>query len=334
MRNVTIKDIAKEVKVSPSTVSRALADDPSISIETKEKVTAAATRLGYRPNPLARSLKSGSTRTIAVIVPRLTTPFSSHVIRGVQHVLKRHNLRLIIADSEENVATELENLRMMEEYMVDGILISLCSYRQNGLEVMRLQRKGVPIVCFDRIPHGLEVSQVVVDDYHKSFFLVESLIRSGRRNIAHLQGSDEIYNSHERLRGYRDALKKFGIPFNPELVISNGVTMEQGKEAIAMLMERNTPFDAIFSFSETLAFGAMHRLKKLGRRIPDDVAVAGFSGTELSNIVYPSLTAVEPPAFEMGEKAAELLLEKLRNPQAPATTVTLDAKICMRETTI
>ena len=333
MKHVTIKDIARYLSLSVSTVSRALVDDKNIRKETKEKVLETAQKLGYKPNPVATNLKYGHTNTVGVIVPEMVTPFASRVISGIQDVLYANGIKVIIAESNENPATEKENLLLMERFMVDGIIISLCSYKTNQEEYLRLQKAEMPMVFYDRIPYGLDVPQVMVDDYMKSFFLIERLIRSGRRHIVHLLGPDDVYNSHERARGYKDALKKFNITFDERLVIQTGLTFEDGKKAADQLSERHLSFDAIFAFTDTLAIGAMNRLRELGRKIPEEVAVASFSGTELSTIVYPQLTTVEPPLFQMGKTAAELILEKIKNPQSPNRTVVLDADIKMRAST-
>jgi LacI family transcriptional regulator len=306
MKYITIKDIARHLSISVSTVSRALGDDKNIRKETKEKVIEAAKRLGYRPNPVAINLKYGHTK----------------------------NIKVIIAESGGDPEKEKENLQLMEGFMVDGIIICLCSYKRNKEEYARLQQAGMPMVFYDRIPYGLEVPQVIVDDYMKSFFLVESLIRSGRKQIVHIQGPDDIYNSIERVRGYKDALAKFGIPFDKNnMLIKTGMTFEEGKKAADILVERNIPFNAIFAFTETLAIGAMNRLRELGKKIPEEIAVASFSGTELSNIVYPKLTTVEPPLYQMGKKAAELILEKIKDPASPNHSIVLDAEIKMRAST-
>ena len=330
MKYITIKDIARHLSISVSTVSRALGDDKNIRKETKEKVIEAAKRLGYRPNPVAINLKYGHTNTVGVIVPEMVTPFASRVINGIQEVLHTKNIKVIIAESGGDPEKEKENLQLMEGFMVDGIIICLCSYKRNKEEYARLQQAGMPMVFYDRIPYGLEVPQVIVDDYMKSFFLVESLIRSGRKQIVHIQGPDDIYNSIERVRGYKDALAKFGIPFDKNnMLIKTGMTFEEGKKAA----ERNIPFNAIFAFTETLAIGAMNRLRELGKKIPEEIAVASFSGTELSNIVYPKLTTVEPPLYQMGKKAAELILEKIKDPASPNHSIVLDAEIKMRAST-
>ena len=179
MKHVTIKDIARHLSISVSTVSRALVDDKNVRIETREKVLAAAKELNYKPNPVATNLKYGHTNTVGVIVPEMITPFASKVINGIQNVLYAHGIKVIVADSAEDPERERENLRMMEHFMVDGIIISLCSYRKNREDYLRLQKAEMPMVFYDRIPHGLDVPQVIVDDYRKSFFLVEKLILGG-----------------------------------------------------------------------------------------------------------------------------------------------------------
>lgn len=333
MKHITIKDIAQHLSLSVSTVSRALVDDKNIRRETKEKVLETARKLGYKPNPVATNLKYGRTNTVGVIVPEMVTPFASQVINGIQSTLYAKGLKVMIAESGEDPKQERENLLMMERFMVDGIIVCLCSYKENQEEYLRLQQAEMPMVFYDRIPHGLEVSQVLVDDYMKAFFLMEHLIRSGRRRIVHLQGPDDVYNSVERARGYKDALAKFNIPFEQELLVKTGMGFKDGELAADRLMERGTAFDAVFAFTDTLAIGAMNRLRELGKKIPEEVAIASFSGTVLSTIVYPQLTTVEPPLLEMGKKAAELILEKIKEPQSPNRSVVLDAEIQLRAST-
>lgn len=334
MKHVTIKDIARYLSVSVSTVSRALVNDKNIRRETKEKVLEAAKLLGYKPNPVATNLKYGHTNTVGVIVPEMVTPFASRVVNGIQEVLYANGIKVIIAESDEDPEKERENLLLMERFMVDGIIISQCSYKKNREEYLRLQQAEMPMVFYDRIPHGLDVPQVIVDDYTKSFFLVEHLIRSGRRQIVHIQGPDDVYNSIEREKGYRDALAKFQIPFDEHRLISGGLTFEDGKSVADRLLESHVSFDAVFAFTDTLAIGAMNRLRERGKKIPGEVAVASFSGTELSTIVYPELTTVEPPLFLMGKQAAELILEKIKCPTAPNRSIVLNAEIRLRASTL
>lgn len=333
MKHVTIKDIARSLCISVSTVSRALTDDKNIRRETREAVLREAERLGYRRNPVAMNLKMGRTNTIGVIVPEMHTPYASQVVAGIQSVLYKNNQKVMIAESDESPLRERESLQMMEEFMVDGLIVSLCSYRQNIDVYRRLAAAGMAIVFYDRIPHGLDdMPQVMVDDNNDSYFMAEHLIRLGSRRIAYLYGPDDVYNAVERERGYREAMEKFHV-YDPQLVIRTGMTFADGAAAVDDLVHRGIEFDAVFAFTDTLAIGAMNRLRELGRRIPEDVAVAGFSGTELSTIVYPKLTTVEPPLTEMGQRAAELVLEKVRNPEAENRKIVLRTEMKCRAST-
>ena len=332
MKHVTIKDIARYLDISVSTVSRALVDDKNVKKETKEKVLEAARILEYKPNPVATNLKYGHTNTVGVIVPEMVTPFASKVVSGIQNVLYANGIKVIVADSGEDPERERENLKLMEHFMVDGIIISLCSWRKNAEDYRRLQKAELPMVFYDRIPHGLDVPQVIVDDYRKSFFLVEKLILGGRKRIVHIQGPDDIYNSQERLRGYMDAMAKYKLPVEEDsMIFKAGMTFDAGAKVAETLVKKGVSFDAVFAFTDTLAIGVMNRLRELGIKIPEEAAIASFSGTELSTIVYPKLTTVEPSLFQMGEKAAELILEKIKNPACPNRIEVVNAEIRMRE---
>lgn len=333
MKHVTIKDIARSLCISVSTVSRALTDDKNIRRETREAVLREAERLGYRRNPVAMNLKMGRTNTIGVIVPEMHTPYASQVVAGIQSVLYKNNQKVMIAESDENPDRERESLQMMEEFMVDGLIVSLCSYKHNIETYRRLANEGVAIVFYDRIPHGMDdMPQVMVDDNNDSYFMAEHLIRLGCRRIAYLYGPDDVYNAVERGLGYREAMEKFQI-YDPRLIVKTGMTFADGAAAVDSLVRQGIEFDAVYAFTDTLAIGAMNRLREKGRCIPEDVAVAGFSGTELSTIVFPQLTTVEPPLTEMGQRAAELVLEKVRNPEAENRKIVLRTEMKCRAST-
>ena len=278
MKHVTIKDIARSLCISVSTVSRALTDDKNIRKETREMVVEEAKRLGYKRNPVAMNLKMGRTNTIGVIVPEMHTPYASQVINGIQEVLYKKNQKVMIAESDEKPERELENLKMMEQFMVDGLIVSLCSYRKNIEMYQQLAADGMAIVFYDRIPYGLKMPQVMVDDNVDSYFMVEHLIRLGRKRIVYLQGPDDIYNAYQRGLGYREAMEKFHL-FDPSRIVKTGMTFKDGADAIDRLIYNKVEFDAIFAFTDTLAIGAQNRLRALGKRIPEEIFVAGFSGT-------------------------------------------------------
>jgi len=333
MKRITIKDIARRLIVSVSTVSRALNNDPTIRRETRDMIVATAQEMGYRPNPEAMNLKSGQSKTIGVLVPEMTTPYAARVIEGIQHVCYANNYKVLIASSGEDWEKERMNLEIMKQFMIDGIIVSSVDYQRNTDMFRKIIQGGTPIVFYDRIPYGIDAPQVIIDDETKAFFLVEHLIQKGRRHIAYI-GADGnvVYNSVLRHRGYRDALERYGLEYNPGIDIqAEGLTYGSGAAAVDRILCQ--PFDAIFAFTDTLAIGAMNRLKLLGRRIPEDVAVAGFSGTEISTIVSPQLTTVEPPQFEMGKSAAELVIKHINHHEEKMEKVCLDARIIYRDST-
>lgn len=333
MKHVTIKDIAKQLVVSVSTVSRALNDDPNIRKETRDLIIETAQRMGYRRNPVAMNLKNGYTKTIGVLVPEMTTPYAARVIEGIQHVCYANNYKVLIASASEDWEKERSNLEIMKQFMIDGIIACSCDYHKNTELFKEIIDSGVPIVFYDRIPYGINAPQVIIDDETKAFFLVEHLIKNGCKHIAYIGAdSNMVYNTVLRHRGYRDALERHGLAYNPEIDIeADGLSYGSGAAAVDRIL--NLKFDAIFAFTDTLAIGAMNRLKSLGRRIPKDVAVAGFSGTEISTIVSPQLTTVEPPQFEMGRRAAELVIKHINQQDEEIEKICVDAIITYRDST-
>lgn len=334
MKYVTIIDIARKLGLSKSTVSRALRnDDQNVSKETKKKIHEMAEEMGYKRNELAVNLRKQSTRTIGIVVPELLTPFYMNFITYAQRLLNKQGYRVTLAQSHENPEAELANLQMFEDYRVEGILISVCHTKKNIDTYRRLIDKGIPMVFFDRTITDISVPKVKIDDYHKSFFLVENLIRSGRKKIVHMAGPEYIQNAVERKRAYKDALEKFHIERNPDYIIDSGVDFKDGEKAVERLLAKNIAFDAIFCFTEMSALGAKSCLQKHHFAIPEQVAIACISGTDLCVLVHPSITAVEQPVFKMAEEATRLIIVKLENPEIPDETVVLDAKTVYREST-
>ncbi|MEE6127167.1 LacI family DNA-binding transcriptional regulator [Chryseobacterium arthrosphaerae] len=334
MRRITIKDLSKFLSLSTSTISRALLNDKNVNEETRKRVLDAAEKLGYKPNLTALNLQSGQSKTIGFVVSEMITPFSSKVLKGIQNILYPLGYRIIITQSDEDPVIERKNLQLMEEFNVDAIIINLCHETQNNDMYEHIINQGTPMVFFDRIPHkSLDVSKVIINDYIKSSLMVEYLIKKGRKRIVHIMGPAGIHNATERMNGYKRILMKYNI-FDENLVVrTDGMTFEHGKKAIRQLLARNVQFDSIFAFSDTLAMGAMTYLLEQKVSIPDEVAVASFSGTELSSMVYPQLTSVQQPLEKMGEAAAELALEKIKDSTAPSRSVLMDAELVYRSST-
>lgn len=336
MRNITIKDIARELRISISTVSRALAGEKNVKASTREMVQETAKRMGYRPNPTATAMKSGHSNTIGVVVPEMLTPFAGKFIHGIQDFLYPHGIKVIVANSEESPERELANVEMMHNFMVDGIIISICSWQRNIEYYRKLMDEGQNIVFIDRIPQGIDAPMVVVDNYEKAYELVNHMVKSGRRRIAFIGsetgGDVDVYNSVIREQGYKDALKDNGMEYDEDLVVkAEKLRFENGKNAAEKLLDKD--IDGVFAFTDTLALGAINKFQEKGLRVPEDIAVAGYSGTELALVPHPHLTTVEPPLRQMGEAAAELLLNNIRNKEKSNSTIVLEGKILLREST-
>ncbi|SIR56252.1 LacI family DNA-binding transcriptional regulator [Chryseobacterium sp. RU33C] len=335
MKRATIKDLSKFLSLSTSTISRALLNDKNVNFETRQRVLDAADQLGYKPNLTALNLKSGKSKTIGIVVPEMVTPFSAKVLEGIQNVLYPLGYRLVITQCDENPLIERENLELLEGFDVDGIIINVCHETFNNDIYRRIMGQGIPLVFFDRIPDkALDVSKVIVDDYIKTSLMVEHLVETGRKRIAYIMGPPTIRNVRERFNGYKRIVDKYGI-FDERLITqTEGMTFNDGRNAIQQLLDKKVEFDSVFAFSDTLAIGAMNFLLEKSLKIPDDVAVASFSGTELSTMVYPQLTSVQQPLTKMGEIAAELILEKIKDNSTPSKTVSLDALLVFRTSTL
>lgn len=333
MRFVTIKDIARALGLSVSTVSRALNDDNNIRQETRQKVLATAKQMGYMKSPVAMNLKFGYTKTIGVIVPEMTTPYASLVIDGIQNVCYANHYKVVIASSGEDAEKERQSIEIMYQFMVDGIIACRTDNRQNHDLYQSILDRKMPLVLYDRLSPDLDAPHVGIDDETKAFFLIDHLIRKGRKRIAFI-GIDPniVFNAQKRYNGYSMALERHHITPDPDLVVwANGMSYSDGGFAIDRLLGKS--IDAVFAFTDTLAIGAMNRLTSMGRRVPEDIAVAGFSGTIISSIVNPQLTTVEPPQYAIGQAAARLVLDLINGKQPEKKEVTLDAEIIYRKST-
>ena len=334
MKRITIKDLSEYLFLSKSTISRALVNDKNIHPETKKKVLDAAKKMGYKPNLSALNLKYGHSKNIGMVVPEMITPFSSLVLKGIQNILYPLGYRVIVMQSDEDTTIEKNNLLLLEEFNVDGIIMNLCHETHNHDVYQEIMERGIPIIFFDRIPDKLlDASKVMVNDSLCASRMTKHLIETGRKRIAHIMGPSIIRNTTERASAYRQMLIDHSI-FDPDLIIkTEGVSFEDGRNAAQQLLNLDKGIDSIFAFTDTLAIGAMNYLLDQGVKIPQEVSIASFSGTELAVMVHPQLTSVEQPMIQMGEVAAELLMEKINNKEAPSRTVTMEAKLIYRAST-
>jgi len=309
---VTIKDIARELGISPSTVSRALKDHPDISVETKKAVNELAEKLNYQPNIVALSLRQKKTNTIGVIIPELVHFFFSTVISGIEDVAYNAGYNVILAQSNESFQREVTDMKALFNSRVDGMLLSLSRETTNFDHIESIISKGVPIVFYDRMYNNPNTSKVIVDDYEGAKEAVLHLIEQGCKRIAHLEGPAELMISQDRLRGYTDALKESGMEVKESLIVEcPSGSLEEAKKATKKLLTLPNPPDGIFANADMMAMGAMMSIKEKGLKIPQDIAVVGFSNWFFGEHLEPSLTTVDQPGFEMGQEAARLLIRQI-----------------------
>ncbi|MFQ5825550.1 MAG: LacI family DNA-binding transcriptional regulator [bacterium] len=331
----TIKDIAKMLDISPSTVSRALRNHPDISSETKKRVQILAEELEYHPNIIAQSLKSSKSNIIGVIVPEIKHHFFSSVISGVEEVTYDAGYTIMVCQSNESYEREVINTRALVSNRVDGLLVSISQTTQNSDHFTVLERRKIPFVFFDRVCEDIEASKVVVDDYDGAFQVVEHLIISGYRRIAHIAGPEHLSIGRDRFKGYYSALQKYNLQFEKDLVVYGGLNEENGILGFHKLLQLDRLPDAIFAVNDPVAIGAFTQIKENGLRIPDDIALAGFSDNPISTLIDPPLTTVAQPAYEIGKTAAKLLLEQIEFTQTRYTPKieVLKTKLIIRKST-
>lgn len=329
----TIVDIARQLSISKSTVSRALTGHASVNAETRQRVLDLAETLNYQRNQLAISLLTSRTRTIGIMVPEFISFFFPRVIIGAQAELAKAGYNVVICHANESYDTETANARALLASRVDGLIVSHTKETRNFDHFRQFGRQGVPVVFFNRVCEDMDVSKVIVDDYSGAFAAVEHLIQTGCRRIAHLAGPATLPNSRNRLAGYRDALDKHGLPAESELIISYDLTLEKANIYVNHLLSLARPPDALFAMNDPTAIEAIRVIKSRGLHIPHDMAVVGFSNDPMAALIEPGLTTVSQPVDEIGRQAALLLLHHLANPDATPETVMLPATLVVRQST-
>lgn len=307
----TIVDIARKLNLSKSTVSRVLTGHPSVSEKTRQAVLELAEQLDYQRNMLSVSLLNKKSNTIGIIVPEFMSSYFPQAIMGAQEVAAQMGYNTVICHSNETYETEVANTRLMLANQVDGVLVSLTKETRNFDHLKIFERKGIPIVFFNRVCDDMDVPKVVVDDYEGAFRAVEHLIKRKKKRIAHLAGPDSLLISVKRLKGYRDALKKYNIPIDEELIIPYDLTIAKVKIYVNHLLRLSNPPDAIFAINDPTAIEALQIVKKKGLDVPKDIAIVGFSNDLASGLIDPALTTVSQPVKEMGQTAAQLLIDQI-----------------------
>lgn len=334
----TIKDIAKALNLSTSTVSRALRGSYEISGETKKLVLEYAEKINYRPNPIALSLKERRSREIGVVVSEIANNFFSQAINGIESIAYNRGYHVIITQHHESGEREAVNVQHLASRGVDGLLISLSSGSIDLSHLKDLHEKGLPIVFFDRITDEIETHRVTANNEKGAFQATEHLIFQGFKKIAHITGSPSLSITKERLAGYLSALEKHNIPINEAMIKycnHGGMILEEIEKAVEELFSGRTKPDAIFTGGDrisTLCFGVLKKMKPT--KTP--VGFTGFTNTNLADLFSPSLTTLRQPAFEIGQVATELLIQIIesKRPVTEFETRVLETELVIRESSV
>jgi len=333
--NITIKDIAKELDVSPSTVSRALKDHPDISQDTKKQINELAKNLNYQPNTVALSLRQSKTNTLGIIIPEIAHFFFSAVISGIEDIAHDAGYHVIITQSNESFEREVMNTKALFNSRVDGILMSVSRETENYDHLQSLLDYDIPLVFFDRIIDSLNACKVIVNDEQGAYEATIHLIEQGCYRIAHLAGPQNLGISKNRLNGYKAALADNRYMIDENLIKVCGLgTFEEAESITNEILDYRFPPDAIFANNDVAAYGAMMAIRKRKLKIPEDIAIVGFSNWRFSSLIQPALSSVTQPGFKMGQEATRLLMKqinKAEDEESITETISLKTNLVVRE---
>ena len=330
---VTIKDIARELEISPSTVSKALNDHPDISQATKKAVRELVIKWNYKPDPIALSLLSGKSKTIGVIVPEIVHYFFSTVISGIEDFAYDSGYHVMFCQSNETYLREVKAVQTLLSSRVDGILISIAKLTRDFEHFRNIIDNRVPLVFFDRICDEIETDRVIVDDEAGAYEAVKHLIKTGCRNIIHLSGPPDVNIGRNRKNGYIKALREFNLPVDEENII-NCDTSGDAVKVVPRILNRKEKPDGIFAVNDLTAAEAMKIVKQTGYRVPEDISIIGFTSGMISDLTDPSLTSVEQHGYIIGEEAVKLLIGRIeRKIELPFQTKIIRTELVIKDST-
>ncbi|MCW3091484.1 MAG: periplasmic binding protein/LacI transcriptional regulator [Ferruginibacter sp.] len=332
-RFVTIKDIAKVLKISVSTVSRALRDTYDVNQETRTKVMEAAAQMNYKPNYNAIGLAKGSSHNIGIVIPFITNYYFSTVITGIQEVAFSKGYNIILFISNDSPERELSIIQDLSISNLDGLMVTISSDSDSCEHFQKIIDQGIPVVFFDRVANKIKTSKVMQDDFYGAIEAVEHLIENGYKKIAHIAGPKGLIFTERRLQGYLGTLKKNDLPIREEWIIHSGFSQVHGEEDTRQLLNLDERPDAIFAVNDRKAIGAMLVLKTNKIAIGKDFGVVGFTNDPMSTIISPALTTIAEPALEIGRKSCELLIKHILKKNFIFEEVIIPGRLIVREST-
>lgn len=332
-QQVTIKDLARMLNVSVATVSRALRDLPDIHPDTKKAVLDLAEALDYQPNVLATSLVKSRTKTLGLVVPDLGYYFFSTVVKSIEDAAMNAGYSLLITQTQESYERELVNIQNLSRSQVEGFIISLSRETENLDHIRRLQKRGIPLVFFDRDSDEIATSKIMVDNEESAYEAVKHLIENGCKRIAFLAGPKNVSVSNQRRAGYLRALEEAGIPADPSLILHSDYFQDTAISQTHILMKGAKRPDGILVVSDRLAIGVLVALKELNISVPGEVKIVSFNNEPICSVLSPSISSVAQPLDEIGRLAVELLVEQIEKKSSedfPKIKV-LKTKLVVRE---
>jgi len=339
MKEITLKEIAELLGIAPTTVSKALKDYPDVSEKTRREVRELAERLGYSPNSFAVNLRTKESKTIGLIIPEVVHHFFSNVITGIIEEAEKSGYLVIILQSGESPEMERKQVDLLLDKRVDGILMALTNDSNDDEHIRKIIKRDMPLVLFDKISKLLPCSKVLINDQKAAMQAVQHLIDIGCKKIAHIRGPLNPQNSIDRFLGYKKALEKNGLTFDPSLVYPcQNVTYEEGRMFAERIHKEHPDVDGIFCITDLVAVGVISYFNEHNIRIPQDVALIGFSNWFISQVITPKLSSIRQPDHEMGVEAARVLLKEINQrkhniPVVPEL-IELETGLVIRESTI
>lgn len=332
----TIKDIANVLNISAAAVSKALHNDSRISEKTKKAVRQVAENLNYQPNHLASALRSGKSKLVGVIVPKTNSNFFSATIHNIEEVLNKEGYNIIITQSNESYKKECANIDALLYTQVDGIIASMANETVKLDHFEKIKAAGIPLITFDRGENDLNVDYIGIDDYQSSHIIIDHLVAQGCKRIAHIGGfkHTRIYNN--RIRGYLDALKKYDLSLEKELLLESDLSIEDGRNKMEELLALDSKPDAVYVAGDYAALGALQVLNEKKIKIPEQIALVGFGDEPFANMVTPKMTSVNQHSYQIGKIAAEKFLEytKQNTIQQSLQKHILKAELIIRESSL
>ena len=327
-KRISITDIANALHVTPSTVSRALNGGGKVSEKKRLEILALAKELGYRPNPIAKSLLENKTHTIGLIIPEFTHHFYSRMLAGIESVTAEAGYQLLICTSNENQNQEIKSTQALLDARVDGILATISKMNDKFEHIQEVMDSGTPLVLVDRFSEEIETPYVISDDFKGAFSAVDYLCQIGCKNILHIKGPDNLSTTFNRFMGYKEALRKHEIELKEELVLESSDTKLVEKIRFCLT---NHQVDGAFTYSDYLAFEIYKVASELKIQIPGELSVIGYADEPISTYINPTLTTVNQQPFEMGVTGAKYLLNKINDPEIPLEIKSLETMLVIRD---